>query len=96
MARDVKREGISVELTAKEFDLLELLMAHPGRVYSREQLLDKVWGYEYQGDYRTVDVHIRRLREKVELVPASPQYILTKWGVGYYFKGEDRPERPGR
>ena len=96
VARDVKREGISVELTAKEFDLLELLMAHPGRVYSREQLLDKVWGYEYQGDYRTVDVHIRRLREKVELVPASPQYILTKWGVGYYFKGEERPERPGR
>ena len=94
--RSASKDGQPVELTAKEFDLLELLMAHPGRVYSREQLLDKVWGYEYQGDYRTVDVHIRRLREKVELVPASPQYILTKWGVGYYFKGEDRPERPGR
>lgn len=88
VARDVKREGISVELTAKEFDLLELLMRNPGRVYSREKLLDQVWGYEYQGDYRTVDVHIRRLREKVELVPASPQYILTKWGVGYYFRNE--------
>ncbi|MCD7761449.1 MAG: response regulator transcription factor [Clostridiales bacterium] len=85
VSRDVQREGISVELTAKEFDLLELLMSHPGRVFSREKLLDQVWGYEYQGDYRTVDVHIRRLREKVELVPASPQYILTKWGVGYYF-----------
>ncbi|MCD8382096.1 MAG: response regulator transcription factor [Clostridiales bacterium] len=85
VSRDVQREGLSVELTAKEFDLLELLMSHPGRVFSREKLLDQVWGYEYQGDYRTVDVHIRRLREKVELVPASPQYILTKWGVGYYF-----------
>ena len=84
-SRDVQREGLSVDLTAKEFDLLELLMSHPGRVFSREKLLDQVWGYEYQGDYRTVDVHIRRLREKVELVPASPQYILTKWGVGYYF-----------
>lgn len=90
-ARELKREGIPVELTAKEFDLLWLLMSHPGRVYSREQLLDQVWGYEYQGDYRTVDVHIRRLREKAELVPASPQYILTKWGVGYYFRGEERP-----
>lgn len=87
-ARDVRREGLRVELTAKEFDLLELLMSHPGRVYSREKLLDQVWGYEYQGDYRTVDVHIRRIREKVELVPASPEYILTKWGVGYYFRGE--------
>ncbi len=88
-SRDVKREGLSVELTAKEFDLLELLMRHPGRVFSREKLLDQVWGYEYQGDYRTVDVHIRRLREKVELVPASPEYILTKWGVGYYFRSEN-------
>lgn len=88
VARDVKREGLSVDLTAKEFDLLDLLMSHPGRVFSREKLLDQVWGYEYQGDYRTVDVHIRRLREKVELVPASPQYILTKWGVGYYFRSE--------
>jgi DNA-binding response OmpR family regulator len=88
VSRSVKREGLNVELTAKEFDLLELLMSHPGRVFSREKLLDQVWGYEYQGDYRTVDVHIRRLREKVELVPASPEYILTKWGVGYYFRSE--------
>lgn len=76
-----------VELTAKEFDLMELLMSHPGRVYSRENLLNVVWGYEYAGDYRTVDVHVRRLREKLELDPANPEYILTKWGVGYYLKG---------
>ena len=88
VSRDAKREGLPADLTAKEFDLLELLMSNPGRVFSREQLLDQVWGYEYQGDYRTVDVHIRRLREKVELVPASPEYILTKWGVGYYFRSE--------
>ena len=77
----------SVELTAKEFDLMELLLRNPGRVYSRENLLNVVWGYEYVGDYRTVDVHVRRLREKLELDPANPQYILTKWGVGYYLKG---------
>lgn len=76
----------SVELTAKEFDLMELLMRNPGRVYSRENLLNVVWGYEYVGDYRTVDVHVRRLREKLELDSANPQYILTKWGVGYYLK----------
>ena len=76
-----------VELTAKEFDLMELLMRNPGRVYSRENLLNVVWGYEYIGDYRTVDVHVRRLREKLELDPANPEYILTKWGVGYYLKG---------
>ena len=75
-----------VDLTAKEFDLMELLMRNPGRVYSRENLLNVVWGYEYIGDYRTVDVHIRRLREKLELDPANPAYILTKWGVGYYLK----------
>ena len=75
-----------VELTAKEFDLMELLMRNPGRVYSRENLLNIVWGYEYAGDYRTVDVHVRRLREKLELDPASPEYVLTKWGVGYYLK----------
>ena len=75
-----------VELTAKEFDLMELLMRNPGRVYSRENLLNVVWGYEYAGDYRTVDVHVRRLREKLELDPANPEYILTKWGVGYYLK----------
>ncbi len=76
-----------VELTAKEFDLMELLMRNPGRVYSRENLMNIVWGYEYAGDYRTVDVHIRRLREKLEPDPANPKYILTKWGVGYYLKG---------
>ena len=75
-----------VELTAKEFDLMELLMRNPGRVYSRENLLNIVWGYEYAGDYRTVDVHVRRLREKLELDPANPEYVLTKWGVGYYLK----------
>ena len=78
------RDGQRVELTAKEFDLMELLMRNPGRVYSRENLLNIVWGYEYIGDYRTVDVHIRRLREKLELDPANPEYIRTKWGVGYY------------
>ncbi len=76
-----------MELTAREFDLLELLMKHPNRVYSREQLLNLVWGYEYTGEYRTVDVHIRRLREKVEDDPANPTLLCTKWGVGYYFKG---------
>lgn len=80
------RDGVAVELTAKEFDLMELLMRNPGRVYSRENLLNVVWGYEYVGDYRTVDVHVRRLREKLELDPAAPEYILTKWGVGYYLK----------
>ena len=83
-ARAAWRDGVSVELTAKEFDLMELLLRNPGRVYSRENLLNVVWGYEYIGDYRTVDVHVRRLREKLELDPANPEYILTKWGVGYY------------
>jgi DNA-binding response OmpR family regulator len=78
-------DGRSVELTAKEFDLVELLMRNPGRVYTRESLLDIVWGYEYPGDIRTVDVHIRRLREKLETSPAKPKYLLTKWGVGYFF-----------
>ena len=78
------RDGAPVELTAKEFDLMELLMRNPGRVYSRENLLNVVWGYEYMGDYRTVDVHVRRLREKLELDPARPEFIRTKWGVGYY------------
>lgn len=75
-----------VNLTAKEFDLLELLMTHPNKVYSREELLNTVWGYDYPGDVRTVDVHIRRLREKIETVPGEPKYIHTKWGVGYYFQ----------
>ena len=78
------RDGEPVELTAKEFDLMALLMQNPGRVYSRENLLNVVWGYEYIGEFRTVDVHIRRLREKLEPDPANPEHILTKWGVGYY------------
>ena len=81
------RDGESVDLTAKEYDLIELLMKNPRRVYSRENLMNVVWGYSYAGDYRTVDVHIRRLREKLERNSAEPEYILTKWGVGYYFKG---------
>ena len=81
------RDGEVVELTAKEYDLIELLIKNPRRVYSRENLMDLVWGYTYAGDFRTVDVHIRRLREKLEKNPAAPEYILTKWGVGYYFKG---------
>ena len=81
------RDGETVELTAKEYDLIELLMRNPRRVYSRENLMNVVWGYSYAGDYRTVDVHIRRLREKLEKNPAEPDHIMTKWGVGYYFKG---------
>ena len=75
-----------VELTAKEFDVVEFLMRNANRVYSREALLDTIWTYEYRSDIRTVDVHIRRLREKLEENPAQPQYIMTKWGVGYYFR----------
>ena len=84
--RSAWKDGTPVDMTAKEFDLMELLMRNPGRVFSRENLLNVVWGYEYAGDYRTVDVHVRRLREKLELDPAHPMYILTKWGVGYYLK----------
>ena len=80
------RDGRTVDLTAKEYDLIELLMRNPRRVYSRENLMNVVWGYSYAGDYRTVDVHIRRLREKLEKNPAEPDHIMTKWGVGYYFK----------
>lgn len=86
-SRATWKDGVPVELTAREFDLLELLMRHPNRVYSREQLLNLVWGYEYTGEYRTVDVHIRRIREKVEADPANPTLLCTKWGVGYYFHG---------
>ena len=75
-----------VELTAKEFDLMELLMRNPNRVYARETLLDAIWGYDNSSDIRTVDVHIRRLREKLEKNPAEPAHIMTKWGVGYYFR----------
>ena len=75
-----------INLTTKEFDLLELLAMNPNKVYSRESLLNIVWGYEYPQDARTVDVHIRRLREKIEVKPSEPKYVCTKWGVGYYFK----------
>ncbi len=86
-SRRVFIEGKEINLTAKEFDLLEILATNPDKVYSREQLLNLVWKYEYAGDARTVDVHIRRLREKIEKVPSNPKYVFTKWGVGYYFKG---------
>ena len=84
------RERRVVDLTAKEYELLEVLMKNPRHVFSREKLMDRVWGYTYAGDYRTVDVHIRRLREKLEPDPAQPKYILTKWGVGYYFQDEEQ------
>ena len=76
-----------INLTAKEFDVLELLAMNPNKVYSRENLLNLIWGYDYPGDARTVDVHIRRLREKIEQNPSEPKYVHTKWGVGYYFQG---------
>lgn len=79
--------GNEINLTAKEFDLLELLVLNPNKVYSRENLLNMVWGYEYPGDVRTVDVHVRRLREKIEKNPSEPKYVHTKWGVGYYYQG---------
>ena len=85
-ARNAYRSGELADLTAKEFDVIEFLMRNPNRVYSREALLDTIWTYEYRSDIRTVDVHIRRLREKLEENPAEPQYIMTKWGVGYYFR----------
>ncbi len=84
--RNAYRSGVLADLTAKEFDVVEFLMRNANRVYSREALLDTIWAYEYRSDIRTVDVHIRRLREKLEENPAEPKYILTKWGVGYYFK----------
>ena len=84
--RRVYIQGEEVNLTAKEFDLLELFISNPGKVYSREMLLNTIWGYDYPGDVRTVDVHVRRLREKIEKNPSEPTYIYTKWGVGYYFK----------
>ena len=84
--RNAYVNGKLVDLTAKEFDVVEFLMRNANRVYSRENLLDTIWAYEYRSDIRTVDVHIRRLREKLEENPAEPKYIMTKWGVGYYFK----------
>ena len=85
-ARNAFRSGEMADLTAKEFDVIEFLMRNPNRVYSREALLDTIWAYEYRSDIRTVDVHIRRIREKLEKNPAQPEYIMTKWGVGYYFR----------
>ncbi|MBR5125494.1 MAG: response regulator transcription factor [Oscillospiraceae bacterium] len=85
-SRNAYRAGQLADLTAKEFDLIEFLMRNPNRVYSRENLLDTIWAYEYRSEIRTVDVHIRRLREKLEENPAEPKFILTKWGVGYYFR----------
>ena len=85
-ARNAYKAGVLADLTAKEFDVIEFLMRNPNRVYSREALLDTIWAMDYRSDIRTVDVHIRRLREKLEENPAEPQYIMTKWGVGYYFR----------
>ena len=85
-SRRVIVNGKEIGLTAKEYDILELLLNNPNKIYSRENLLNTVWGYDYPGDFRTVDVHVRRLREKIEKIPSEPEYIFTKWGVGYYFK----------
>lgn len=82
----VEKDGKYVELTSKEFDLIELFVKNPGKVYSRESLLDLIWGYDYQGDIRTVDVHVHRLRDKLEDNPSDPGLIVTKWGVGYYLR----------
>lgn len=87
--RRVLVNNVEANLTAKEFDLLELLVMNPNKVYSRENLLKLIWGYEYPGDARTVDVHIRRLREKIEEKPSDPKYVHTKWGVGYYFRSQE-------
>jgi len=86
LGRKIDINGENIALTAKEFDLLLLLVTNKEKIYSREELLEIIWGYEYFGDVRTVDVHIRRLREKIEENSSQPRYILTKWGVGYYFK----------
>ena len=87
--RSVSIDNREVNLTAKEFDLLQLFVSNRGKVFSRESLLETIWKYDYLGDLRTVDVHIRRLREKIEHNPAQPEFILTKWGVGYYFTDKD-------
>lgn len=84
--RTVESNGNPIGLTAREFELVSLLMQHPGKVFTRETLLDAVWGFEYKGDFRTVDVHIRRIREKLEDDPAHPNMLMTKWGVGYFIK----------
>jgi len=88
LGRKVAHGGQDINLTAKEFDLLLLLAGNKGKVYTREELLEIIWGYEYFGDVRTVDVHVRRLREKIETNSSQPEYILTKWGVGYYFRNK--------
>ena len=87
--RSVSIDNREVNLTAKEFDLLQLFVSNRGKVFSRESLLETIWKYDYLGDLRTVDVHIRRLREKLELDPGNPRFIITKWGVGYYFSDEE-------
>ena len=86
LSRSLSVEGREIELTVKEYNIMDLFISNPGRVYSRDDLLDIIWGYGSSSDVRTVDVHMRRLREKVEPNPADPKYIMTKWGVGYYFK----------
>jgi two-component system response regulator VicR len=88
LGRKLTINGESITLTGKEFDLFYILISNPGKVFTREELLETVWGYEYFGDLRTVDVHIRRLREKIEKDSANTQYIHTKWGVGYYFRNK--------
>ena len=84
--RRVSMDGKEISLTAKEFDMLEIFINNPDKVFTREELLSTVWGYEYPGDVRTVDVHVRRLREKIEFIPSEPKYLHTKWGVGYFLK----------
>lgn len=93
LGRKVTVRDKEVNLTAKEFDLLLLLASNPGKVFTREELLEIIWGYEYFGDLRTVDVHIRRLREKIERDSSQAEYILTKWGVGYYFRSKSQKEK---
>lgn len=88
LGRKLTIKGESVNLTGKEFDLFYILISNPGRVFTREELLETIWGYEYFGDLRTVDVHIRRLREKIEKDSSNVEYIHTKWGVGYYFRNK--------
>ena len=84
--RRVYIKGREISLTTKEYDVLELLVTNPNKVYGRDMLLNLIWGYDYPGDARTVDVHIRRLREKIETNPSEPEYVHTKWGMGYFFK----------
>ncbi|WP_044338220.1 response regulator transcription factor [Rossellomorea aquimaris] len=90
--RKVVVAGKEIDMTLKEFDLLTLLAGHPSQVFSKSQLLETLWGYEYLGDANTINVHIRRLREKIEVDPSEPQWIKTVWGIGYKFEGQDRHE----